>query len=146
MSKHLPRLLSSLPNAAVVLLALALIAGGIYAYRELFTSRAEDLTILGSLEYGAPECFNGTLWMMFFNPGDLPVYNVSVFSGDAVYISPKSLEPDTPAAFPLGPCGSIDVSRLTLSYCAGLCKVEPLAQGGKSGDGASKCPQVPHSG
>ncbi len=126
MLKHSSRKTLSFPNSVLVFLAVALVVGGSVAYREFFTSQTADPTLIGSLEYGVPECINGSLWLVFFNPGDFPVENISVFSGDIVYATLKSIEPDSPEAFAIGPCDSVDISGLMLGYCAGVCTAEPL--------------------
>ena len=116
------------PSANLLLFALALllIFGGLSAYSRLFGSASAAPTILGSFEYSAPECLNGSLWMMFFNPGSVDVSNISVFSGSNVYASMDLLEPDSTSAFAIGSCGSIGQPNLSISYCAGICKTEPL--------------------
>ena len=122
-------------NLLPLIFALLILSGGFFAYNEFFVSKGANPTILGSFEYSPTECLNGSLWLLVFNPGPTDVSNISVFSGSTVYHTLDSLEPDSPVAFPIGPCDSTDVSELMISYCAGLCYEEPLDPEGRSGSG-----------
>lgn len=113
------------------MLFLLFLFAGSYAYNEFFSSKDSELAIIVPLEYSAPECFNSTLWVMFFNPSDTEVSNISIFSGDTIYANLGSLESNSPGAVALGPCDSIDVPSLSLRYCVDVCTVEPFISSGK---------------
>jgi len=146
MRRRVSHMLELFPSKAVVLLcAIFLLYAGGFAYRVFsgypssdpgpsvsMRSMQESQKASASLEYAAPLCVNGSFWLAVFNPGLSDASDVYVSSGNVVNARLASLSAGSSDALELGPCGSIDVSRLMLHYCAGTCFSEPVLSGGRA--------------